>query len=93
MCLIYSFVDSEIQASPSSLYKCTDVLARQVQEHALAAMFGKLFAGYLSLLFIYISIIIIILFGKFMQFKSDSLWKYCAAYGKQFNFLCKQYYF
>ena len=37
----FSFVDSEILTPLSSLYKCTDVLARRVQERALAAMFGK----------------------------------------------------
>jgi len=40
---VASFVDSDVPASLSSLYKCTDVLARQVQERALAAMFGKSF--------------------------------------------------
>lgn len=37
-----SFVESDIQSSLSSLYKCSDVLARRVQERALAAMFGEL---------------------------------------------------
>ena len=38
---VCSFVESEIQSSLASQYKCSDVLARRVQERALAAMFGK----------------------------------------------------
>jgi len=34
-------VENEIQLSLSSMYKCSDVLARRVQEYALASMFGK----------------------------------------------------
>lgn len=43
VCLsVCSFVENDIQSSLSSLYKCSDVLARRVQERALAAMFGEL---------------------------------------------------
>jgi len=41
MSLLCSFVESESQSSLSSPYKCSDMLARRVQERALAAMFGE----------------------------------------------------
>jgi len=67
VCLCRSFVDSEIQTSLSTLYKCSDVLARRVQEHALAAMFGELFTSELILYIVCFCVTYTVVPEKFMQ--------------------------